>query len=517
MTKNLHINRLTVFLAVLAALALVLTGLIGSSVPAHAATVTAKKQTVVSLTFDDGDADQMQAVPVMQQYGLTGTFYIITGYLGASGYMQQSDLQTIAAAGNEIGAHTVTHQDMAQLSQAEDTRQACQSRATLTSWGYTVRSFAYPFASANARAKAAVQSCGFTSARGLGDVKTPYDCADCVLAETLPPRQPMYTRAPTEVDHTWSLADIQSEVTQAVDSGKGGWVQLTFHHLSDDASLDPTTSPALFAQFAQWLAAYTADPTNNATVKTVGDAVGAPAKPVVQAPTPAPAGPGVNGIVNPSFETQATDIAGNVGPKCWQRGGYGTNTPTFSVTTPGRVGTATKAAALTMSGYSDGDAKWLPTFDLGECAPSVATGHTYSLREWYKSDSPTQFAVYLRDTNGVWHYWTSSPWFAANATYTQAVWTSDAIPAGYNGISFGLNLFQNGSLTTDDAALYDSVGAPDPAKTTTSTTPTGATTTTTSASALRTLIAPFLKALQVRKQAAVGAEDPSGTVSDLAH
>ena len=507
MTKDQSFNRLTVILAVLAAVAIVVTGLLGAA-PARAATVT--KPVTVSLTFDDGDADQMPAAQVLQQNGLTGTFYIITGYLNAPGYMQQSDLATLAAAGNEIGGHSVTHPDMSALSQAEAQRQACQSRATLSSWGYTVRSFAYPFAESTTKTRDAVRACGYTSARGLGDVQTPYDCTGCVTAETLPPRNAMLTRAPSQVEADWTLADLQKQVTQAK-TDRGGWVQLTFHHISDDTSLDPTTSPALFAQFAQWLAAYSADPANATTVKTVGDAVGTPVQPVVQSPVPGPAAPGVNAVQNPSFQT--TSSTSPSGQKCWQYGGYGSNTAAFSTVSPGRTGTTTKATSLTVSDYTDGDAKWLPTFDLGDCAPTVVAGHTYSLREYYKANTVTQFTVYLRDsTTGSWHYWTSSPWYASATTWTQAVWTTDQIPAGFNGISFGLNLFTNGTLTTDDVAAYDTVGAPQLA-TTTTTTNSATTSAKTSSSVSR--IAPAVDALAVRSRAVLGQLDTSGMASPL--
>jgi len=507
MTKDQSFNRLTVILAVLAAVAIVVTGLLGAA-PARAATVT--KPVTVSLTFDDGDADQMPAAQVLQQNGLTGTFYIITGYLDAPGYMQQSDLATLAAAGNEIGGHSVTHPDMSALSQAEAQRQACQSRATLSSWGYTVRSFAYPFAESTTKTRDAVRACGYTSARGLGDVQTPYDCTGCVTAETLPPRNAMLTRAPSQVEADWTLADLQKQVTQAK-TDRGGWVQLTFHHISDDSSLDPTTSPALFAQFAQWLAAYSADPANATTVKTVGDAVGTPVQPVVQSPVPGPAAPGVNAVQNPSFQT--TSSTSPSGQKCWQYGGYGSNTAAFSTVSPGRTGTTTKATSLTVSDYTDGDAKWLPTFDLGDCAPTVVAGHTYSLREYYKANTVTQFTVYLRDsTTGSWHYWTSSPWYASATTWTQAVWTTDQIPAGFNGISFGLNLFTNGTLTTDDVAAYDTVGAP-PLATTTTTTNSATTSAKTSSSVSR--IAPAVDALAVRSRAVLGQLDTSGMASPL--
>ncbi len=41
--------------------------------------------TVVTLTFDDGDADQMAAARVLRRRGLAATFYIITGAVGTRG------------------------------------------------------------------------------------------------------------------------------------------------------------------------------------------------------------------------------------------------------------------------------------------------------------------------------------------------------------------------------------------------------------------------------------------------
>ena len=112
--------------------------------------------------------------------------------------------------------------------------------------------------------------------------------------------------------------------------------------------------------------------------------------------------------------------------------------------------TGTNASNLTMTNYSSGDAKLLPTLDLGACTPTVVPGNTYNLSVWYESTAVSQFALYYRTTFGNWVYWTSSPWFAAASTWTQATFTTPAVPAGANGVSFGLALIANGSLTTDD-------------------------------------------------------------------
>jgi len=425
--------------------------LVLSGAAAAAPAAAAEPQTIVSLTFDDGNADQMAAVQALDSAGLKGTFYIATGWVGAPGYFSRTQLNAIAADGNEIGGHSVTHPDLTTLPADEVARQICQSRQTLTDWGFRVTSFAYPYAAVDNAVEAAVKDCGFNSARGLGDIRSRFGCADCDYAESIPPADPYYTRALDEVDSSWTLADLQDAVTNAETHG-GGWVQFTFHHICDDSCDSLGVTSSLFQDFVQWLAARAAS--HGTVVKTVDQVVGGAVKPVVPSSgttPPAPA-PGVNGIRNPGLE----DIGSNGLPSCWMAGGYGTNTPAFSLVSPGHTGQY--AERIIMTGYSSGDAKLLPTLDLGSCSTTVTPGHEYTLKGWYTSDTVTQFEVYLRDGDGYWRYWTASPWLAASPDYVEAAWQTPAVPAGSTGMSFGLNIFSNGTLTTDDYGLFDTTG-----------------------------------------------------------
>jgi putative cell wall-binding protein/peptidoglycan/xylan/chitin deacetylase (PgdA/CDA1 family) len=410
--------------------------------------------TVVSITFDDSNANQMAAAEILNANNLDATFYTLTGFIGQAGYQTRADLNALAAAGHEIGSHTVTHPDMATLNATEAKAQACQSRETLTSWGFQVTSFAYPFASMSPTAKQAISDCGYNTARNLGDIETRFGCQGCGFAESLPaPADAFELRVPDMVDNTWTLADLQNTVINAENSATGGWVGLTFHHVCDNCDVEGLeVSTALFTQFSQWLAGRSA--THNTSVKTVQQAFGGAVKPLVDTSYPPAPGPGVNAVVNPSLETLGT---GGV-PDCFMLASFGSNTPTFSTVSPGRTGNV--AEKLVMSNYVDGDAKAILTMDFGTCAPTVTEGHSYSLRTWYTSTAISQFAVYLRNAVGGWEYWTSSPYFAATGTYTQAIWDTPVIPPGYTGISYGLNLISNGELVTDDYALYDVVGAP---------------------------------------------------------
>jgi peptidoglycan/xylan/chitin deacetylase (PgdA/CDA1 family) len=450
--------------ALLAAAVTVLTVLAVTAVvmPGISSAATAAKPTVVTLTFDDSDADQLAAEQTMKTNHLVGTFYTVDGWVGQPGYLTRANLATIAADGNEIAGHTVTHPDLIQVTPAEAQRQICNDRATLAGWGYQPVDFAYPFSDANPTVEGYAQSCGYNTSRGLGDVVSPASCAGCVYAETTPPPDPQYLRAPDEVDSTWTLANLKAEVTNAV-AHTGGWVMLTFHHVcttpgTANCQADQSTTPAIFNAFVSWLATYAKTAANNTTVKTIDQQVRAylgtnyPAykTPVAIAPPP-PAPVGTNALSNPSLETLDT----NTGfPSCFQSGGWGTNTMAWSRVT-GAAHTGTAAEQLTVTGYSSGDAKLLPTLDLGTCSPPVVPGKTYNLSTWYQSTGTTQFSLYYRDSTGAWYYWTSSPWYATAAAWTQATFTTPPVPANAVGMTFGLGLIANGALTTDDYSLVD--------------------------------------------------------------
>jgi Polysaccharide deacetylase len=431
----------------LVTIVLLVTGLmVGTLAKAQAAT----KPVTVSLTFDDSNADQLPAEQKIHSLGLDGTFYTVSGWVNQPGYLTLAQVQQIAADGNEIAGHTIEHPDLPTLALAEQEREICNDRVNLINWGFQPTDFAYPFADSDTN-EAYAKACGYNSARGLGDVVDPEgDCSGCVYAETTPPPDPYYLRAPDEVESTWTLASMEAEVTNA-EAHSGGWVILTYHHICSDIGAadcpaDLSTTPTIFNAFVTWLAAQKA---KGVTVKTVQQVIGGKFNPGVSVNPPAPAAAGVNALVDPSL----TSTDANTGfPSCYQPGGWGTNTVAWSNTAnvPPGSPAGSKSENVTLTNYSSGDAKLLPTMDQGACTPTVVPGNSYQVSVQYEATADSQFALYYRTTNGSWAYWTSSPWFAAASTWTTATFTTPAVPAGVNGVSFGLALIANGTLTTDN-------------------------------------------------------------------
>ena len=192
-------------LALVSALAVV----VGASVALAPPPAEAATRTVVSLTFDDANADQLNALAALKANAMKATFYVPSGFIGAPGHMTRADLTTLKNAGHEIGGHTVNHPDLATVSVDEATRQICLDRKNLTSWGFTVKSFAYPFASSTPDVEKAVAACGYNRGRLLGDIKSRFGCPDCAYAEKTRPAAPYALAALDQVDATWTLDDLK--------------------------------------------------------------------------------------------------------------------------------------------------------------------------------------------------------------------------------------------------------------------------------------------------------------------
>ncbi|HEX9252752.1 MAG TPA: polysaccharide deacetylase family protein [Ignavibacteriaceae bacterium] len=79
------------------------------------------RQSAFSLTFDDGLLTHIENVgPILNQYGIKGTFYVLPPYLtetlpGIWRYGTWPGFQSLAAEGHEISSHTMNHYDLTSL------------------------------------------------------------------------------------------------------------------------------------------------------------------------------------------------------------------------------------------------------------------------------------------------------------------------------------------------------------------------------------------------------------------
>jgi peptidoglycan/xylan/chitin deacetylase (PgdA/CDA1 family) len=142
----------------------------------------ASDKTVV-ITFDDGFADFVDhALPVLTRHSLCATLYVVTGCIGSTSswlegvgegdrpMMGWDDLEALAPAGIEVGAHTHSHPQLDIINRSTAWDEISRSRAELEDrLGREIVSFAYPFGFHGPRVRALVERAGFRSACAVKD------------------------------------------------------------------------------------------------------------------------------------------------------------------------------------------------------------------------------------------------------------------------------------------------------------------------------------------------------------
>jgi hypothetical protein len=230
----------------------------------------------VSLTFDNGEGNQMLARPMLQQNGMHATFYVNSGNIGDTPGPQDkitwAQLNQLYADGNEIGGHTLHHIDPRLQTPDQIHEAICQDRTNLLQRGYAARSFAHPFGY-SVISRAIVQGCGYNSGRSVNGIKN-LSCGNCPVGENIPPRNPFAILTPPLVRNTTTLAALKKSVTEA-EVGGGGWVVFIFTEVCDGC-VEFSISPSILSQFLSWLGPRAGQGT---VVKTVSDVVGGSVQP----------------------------------------------------------------------------------------------------------------------------------------------------------------------------------------------------------------------------------------------
>jgi peptidoglycan/xylan/chitin deacetylase (PgdA/CDA1 family) len=142
----------------------------------------------VALTFDDGLLDNYTEVfPLLQEYGVRATFYVVPGYDQATRWgspstgrwrdapapgftvpsrsMGPDHRRELARHGMEIGSHSLTHRMLTRVSADDLTREVRDSRDAIEQEiGARVKTFCYPRGRFTPAVVRAVRSAGYLGA-----------------------------------------------------------------------------------------------------------------------------------------------------------------------------------------------------------------------------------------------------------------------------------------------------------------------------------------------------------------
>ncbi len=101
----------------------------------------------VLITFDDGYKNNyVDALPVLKQYGYQATEFIVTNWVGGSGYLTWEQVKALHAAGWDIMSHTRTHPYLPLHTAKSQTDEIAGSKAAIERHlGTEVTAIAYPY------------------------------------------------------------------------------------------------------------------------------------------------------------------------------------------------------------------------------------------------------------------------------------------------------------------------------------------------------------------------------------
>lgn len=121
----------------------------------------------VILSFDDGWENQyIYALPLLQKYGFTATFFVPTANIGHHHILNWDEIKKIDRAGMVIGAHSITHPFLNKITEDEAKKEIVESKQTIEkNLGKTVYDFAYPYGQYNDRVIQMVKEAGYRTAR----------------------------------------------------------------------------------------------------------------------------------------------------------------------------------------------------------------------------------------------------------------------------------------------------------------------------------------------------------------
>jgi peptidoglycan/xylan/chitin deacetylase (PgdA/CDA1 family) len=139
------------------------------------------------ITFDDGYASTVRAVPLLAEHGFPGTVFVVTRFVDSGEHLSWPgieqwlkpetwgelcpltwpELETLAEVGWEIGSHTATHPLLTAVDDDRLRQELIESGTAIAARLSSCTSLSYPYGVADERVRAAAGRCGYRSACSL--------------------------------------------------------------------------------------------------------------------------------------------------------------------------------------------------------------------------------------------------------------------------------------------------------------------------------------------------------------
>lgn len=190
----------------------------------------------VTFMFDDGELSTYSvAYPILKSKSIPGVVAVVSSFVGSTGFIKRTQLLEMQRNGWEIVSHSISHNDLTKMSILRAQREITLSKERLTSWGFKVNSFAFPYGAYNANL-IAIGSSVYTSMRPYeqGDNPKgswPYQIRVRSITNSTTPQQVKMWAEESKNKKTWSI--------------------LTFHSIDTIEDDEYRTDPNTFSQMVE--------------------------------------------------------------------------------------------------------------------------------------------------------------------------------------------------------------------------------------------------------------------------
>jgi len=215
------------------------------------------REPVVSITFDDGwGSVATTAAPILSNYAIATTEYIITDRVGQYNYMTLDQLHALKAAGHEIASHSASHVPLGKASESSIEHELTSSKEFIVKNHLADSSsvdFAFPYGSYSPRSVELGVNNYATLRNSNGNPRDGIDNSDINIASNFKPEYIIGYG----VEADTKLSDIQAALAYA--KTNNGWLVLIFHQI-DTSQSEYSVSPRMLEDILSAI--------QNASIKT---------------------------------------------------------------------------------------------------------------------------------------------------------------------------------------------------------------------------------------------------------
>jgi peptidoglycan/xylan/chitin deacetylase (PgdA/CDA1 family) len=189
------------------------------------------EEPIVTVTFDDGwETIFSQALPLLQQYGIPTTQYILGGTFDNPLYMSVAQIRAMQKAGHEIAAHTMTHRDLTHLNDADLYWELAESKEVLVKEFGTIKEFASPLGAFDTRTIDQIKHLYRSQRNTAADPAVLVDGNDVNVRDTFD----AYNIIAYTVRSTTTAQDIEALLEYTVQHN--GWLVLNYHQVDENVA-----------------------------------------------------------------------------------------------------------------------------------------------------------------------------------------------------------------------------------------------------------------------------------------